>query len=229
MSLLLAYLINGQPCGVVVKSWSESDLNGNPAFAFADSVTAGYQDISSMENWDEFGDNTGADFNYIRNILAVYVSTITGGNWANWDNLTTSQKQLACKYVVAPYALRVPGVVDDATDKENWYNVVIQTNGVPLTNLEGRALIFQKMRIAIAEMTRTNIITLTDSQSLFKDTFILVQWYINSNCPDFKYWFNNTVGTPYENAGFAEVTYFTAPIKAEILTIVNNIYNGVVF
>ena len=229
MSLLLAYLINGDPVGLVVESWSDSDLNGNPAFCFSDSVTSGYQDISSIENWDIYGLNSGVDFNYIRNIIQGLVVAIVNPNFSNWNGLTSEQKIIACKYVVAPYALRVPGVVDDATDKENWYNVVTLTNGVPLTNLQGRALIFQKMRVAIAELTRTNTITLIESQSLFKDTFIIVQYYINSNSPDFKYWFNNTVGTPYENNGFAQVTYFTTPMKAQILAIVNDIYNGVIF
>lgn len=62
MSRLLAYTIGGQKIGVDIKTWNNAMLSGNTAFMiFADTGTlpTNYSDISSVENWDNFGNAAG--------------------------------------------------------------------------------------------------------------------------------------------------------------------------
>ena len=55
---LVAYQISGQTIGVDIKVWENTILSGNTAFiAIADtgSTPSDYVDISSVDNWDDFG------------------------------------------------------------------------------------------------------------------------------------------------------------------------------
>ena len=69
MSLLTAHLINGQPVGLVVKKYS---LITYP-FKIENTPSPGYQDISSVKNWWDFGRDLDRDYLYVRREIKVIV------------------------------------------------------------------------------------------------------------------------------------------------------------
>ena len=89
--MLCAYLINSIPVSDL-DQYDEADLSGNPAIIVAASAPAGYQDISSIENWDLHGHGAKKDYKFIRYEIMV-IAAVTG-----WANLTTEEKTLAAKY-----------------------------------------------------------------------------------------------------------------------------------
>lgn len=95
MSKLTAYLITGQPVGVSITSWEETDLNGNPAFLVEDAVTSGYQDISSIENWDNLGELATDDCSMIRNEIKAFYDATT------FSSLTSSEKEVVSRWFVS--------------------------------------------------------------------------------------------------------------------------------
>jgi hypothetical protein len=69
MSRLLAYTIGGQKIGIDIKSWNAAMLSGNTAFMiFANTGTlpTNYTDISSVDNWDNFGNAAGQTEAFIK-------------------------------------------------------------------------------------------------------------------------------------------------------------------
>lgn len=69
MSKLLAYTIGGQKIGIDIQIWDDGMLSGNTAFiAIADtgSTPTNYTDISSLENWDNFGGGTTLTYDQIK-------------------------------------------------------------------------------------------------------------------------------------------------------------------
>lgn len=62
MSKLLAYTIGGQTIGIDITTWTPDMLSGNTAFitiADTGSTPTDYVDISSVANWDSFGESAG--------------------------------------------------------------------------------------------------------------------------------------------------------------------------
>lgn len=209
--LLLAYLINGEPVGTVVPSWSTDDLNGNKPFVESESVISGYGDISSIENWDRFGGNC-TNYEMVRYYIQVLVITIAGGDFANWNNLTLAEKEVACKYVTAPYGLRVPAVVSDEQDKENWKHLLIATKN-------DRNNCGEQMRLAVGEYIRTGLLTLSQTQAFFKDVSEFLYWFTEANVPDFKNWIFGL--SPYEGV-FESKDYYSEELQQNLI----DIYNG---
>lgn len=93
--LLTAYLISGDALGVDLTSWTSTELGGNPAFKAEDTVSAGYEDISSIENWDSFGSISGKDYAFVRLEIKTLVDA------AGYGTLTDNQKKVALQYFVA--------------------------------------------------------------------------------------------------------------------------------
>lgn len=92
---LLAYLINGKAVGAELESWHTADLNGNPPFKLiftGDTVPTGYTDISSIQNWDLFGDMAANDYLVYKSQIKYLVQNI------GWSGLTTVEKDIAIRY-----------------------------------------------------------------------------------------------------------------------------------
>lgn len=102
MTLLTAYLVSGNP--VTDGVWDESDLAGNPALLNEASVSTGYQDISSPENWDKWWSESRLKYKEMRNnLIAVY---ITPGTF--WGTASTAAKQALLRHYVWPSGTSTP-------------------------------------------------------------------------------------------------------------------------
>lgn len=93
MAKLCAYIINGSPINEL-DQYEKYQLNGNPPFVSEDIVPAGYQDISTINNWDKYGLATGYDYKYVRIQIYILVTTI------GWTNLSIAEKTIASIWFV---------------------------------------------------------------------------------------------------------------------------------
>jgi len=58
-----SYLIGGSTPTNTAGSWSDADLSGNTPFVIKDdTLPAGYQELTDIEDWHEHGANAGADY-----------------------------------------------------------------------------------------------------------------------------------------------------------------------
>ncbi len=92
--MLTAYLIGGRPASEV--SWKNYNLGGNVPFKIEASVSAGYKDITSLKNWDEFG-TLGGSYVQVRNELIL-------GYVASWGAMGVGEKKLLVRHYVYPSA-----------------------------------------------------------------------------------------------------------------------------
>lgn len=101
MKKLLAYTVKSGTLGIDVKEWDSKVLNGYSAFLYIDgedTIPIGYNDISSIVNWSEFGENTKLDYLAVqREIRGIVGSSI-------WDELLIEEKDLAIDwYAITNY------------------------------------------------------------------------------------------------------------------------------
>jgi len=69
---LLAYQISGQTVGIDIETYNPTDLNGNSAMQIildGETIPNGYVDISSIKNWDRFGEDYANDYMVVREAL----------------------------------------------------------------------------------------------------------------------------------------------------------------
>jgi len=95
---LLAYQINGQSVGVDISTWNTADLNGKQPFKIiktGDTVSSGYVDISSIVNWDAFGENAANDYMVVRFEIRDLCRA------KGWTGLTNTEKDLAIKHYIS--------------------------------------------------------------------------------------------------------------------------------
>ena len=172
-----------------------------------------YEDISSMENWDN---SDVLDWARRRNEISPLFYAIANTDLSTYSNLTASEKLIGAQYFFAPYSLRVTNsIVTETEDLENWDFLLTQSK-------ENRERVVEYMRHQTGQYVRTEVLTLAQTQDFFKDVFELSNWFIEANIPDFKQWLTNEVGSIYETAGFAEKAYYSSGLKDELI----DIYNG---
>lgn len=108
MKKLLAYTLTGRTytsetefydwkkiIGIDLDSWKDDVLNGNSAFKIIDSndtIPNNYNDISSIINWNKFGQEFTNDYLVYKNQIKLLVEDI------GWSNLNNDEKDLAIKY-----------------------------------------------------------------------------------------------------------------------------------
>jgi hypothetical protein len=102
---LLAYTINGRTytseteyydwekiIGIDINTWYDSDLNGNEAFKVilsGETSSSGYTDITSIQNWYDFGLNIANDYLVPKFEIRELVKEI------GWSGLTNTEKDIA--------------------------------------------------------------------------------------------------------------------------------------
>ena len=102
-----AYKINNVPVSDLAQV-ALNDLNGNPRFLAAGSLPQGYQDISSIENWNSFGPDligtaTGfMDWKCLQREIKELANVIVNNDYdANWNNLNADEKLIVCNYLLS--------------------------------------------------------------------------------------------------------------------------------
>jgi hypothetical protein len=208
---LFTYVINGTPVNEL-NSYLIADLNGySPYLTSTASSIDGYVDISSMENWDL--SNT-LDWSRRRDEISPLFYAEAGAQLQNFAGMSIAKKLLACKYFLIPYNVRIQ-IISDSQDLINWDYLLKRTK-------ESRESCVEAMRIKVGQYMRLGVISLAQTQDFYKQVYQLVIWFNESNAPDFKQWLSNEAGSPYENAGFAQMLYYIEAMKTDLI----DIYNG---
>lgn len=212
--MLLIKLIGYNPETNIYTNPNTGEVENLPNIGvlISQTVLSQYEDISTIENWYNYATDL-CDFNYLRDNIQALVIAIVTPNFSNWNGLTLEQKQIACKYIVAPYQLRVPTIVTDAEDKENWRLLLMSTK-------RNRESCVEKMRLAVGEYIRTGTLTITQTQDFFRDVGNYIEFFVDANIPDFKNWIFGLA--PFEGV-FASKDYYSVGLQQKLIDIYNDI------
>lgn len=77
-----------------LQSYSTNDLNGNPAYIFAENLSSSYADITTIENLSEHGHHTGRDYKFIRSEINTLYDSST------WSELSDDEKSVCSIYFI---------------------------------------------------------------------------------------------------------------------------------
>jgi hypothetical protein len=119
-----AYKINNVPVSGL-ESFNVEDLDGNPPYFIANTLPSDYEDISTIENFHLYGRElvgTAVGFRdwkcLQREIKALVLAAVNNDIDANWDNLSTNEKFIACDYILSRIsAAKFGALVPDASSR----------------------------------------------------------------------------------------------------------------
>lgn len=187
-----------------------------------DDLSATHTDISNnIEQLAEHGEKV-LQWMYVRKKIQgiVYTKATTTTPFDNWANgLTANEKQIAADWVVAPYALRLTVNTDDQ-DKVNWQRVVDKTKGFNLlSDTEGRAYVVEVMRQRTSDELRREAWTKETADTFYYDTQDHIFGFMFADTNDLIQWITNEVGSPYENDGFEQKTYWSQALEDDLVAL----------
>jgi hypothetical protein len=204
---LLAFKINNVPITNII-NWSISELNGNKAFLVSDVDIQNYEDVSSIFNWDTYG-NKIKDFNYVKDRIKELTDQIGFGN------LTTGEKIISAKYFVVDKTDR-DSVLTEDEQYEYWKILIIES---------------QKSRFLRWEEAKKYIsykLSPINSSDLAKSTSELCNDYINYNIitkskDGISGLFDYLKGEgDYVSNGYPSKIYWTQNDQDKLMDILNN-------
>jgi len=111
---LQAYILNGKPL-TDYPGWSSSEVFG-PPFIVNEVINPIYQDVSSIVNWDGFGEKI-KDYNYVRDRIKYFVDTI------GFQNLSYDEKYISAKYFLVDKQDRDTVLTEE--EQYNYWSVLI--------------------------------------------------------------------------------------------------------
>jgi len=136
--------------------------------------------------------------------------------------LTTAEQSAICKFILMPHYYRIM-FHGESGDIDNWDILVKRTEGIPYDVLEGRALIYENMRLAVSEFVRSEgwvygdyYANLTHAQNLFRDVFVMKELFIGSNDFEFRDFITST-GIYDNTTGFKSKDYYLAGLEALLI------------
>jgi hypothetical protein len=157
---LLAFKINNEPITNIV-NWSISQLNGNQPFLVSDTTIQDYDDVSSIINWDKYG-NKIKDFIFVRNeIKLIYDLT-------SYDNLSYDEKIIISKYFLTNQINR--NLVIGSEEQEKYWSELVKLSRISRFNRWEASRIYISYRLEPI-----------NSSDLAKSTTELCNDYINYN------------------------------------------------
>lgn len=151
-----------------------------------------------------------------RDVILPQFYAEVGNQLQNFSSLSMNKKLRACDFFLVPYEVRTM-LISDEKDSKNWEFLLKRTK-------ESRKECIESMRLRTGEYMRTGQLTLLQTQLFYKDVFEYINWFEDANAPDFKQWLTNEVGSPYENNGFEQASYYTLQLKTDLMSIYNGNY-----
>lgn len=156
---LQAYILNGKPLSDY-PSWPSSEVYGSP-FLIDDILKPNYEDVSSIINWDSYGERL-KDFNYIRDRIKFFVDTI------GFQNLSYDEKYIAAKYFLVNKTDR-DSVISETDQKYYWDDLITKSQNSRFNRWEN------------AKRYISYVLPPINSSDLAKSTSELCNDYINYN------------------------------------------------
>jgi hypothetical protein len=178
--------------------------------------------------WEKYGEQVLDYIFVLPKIVSILIIKANPSyptiDFSGWGNLTQEEKETFCRTVLyVPYALRM-SVFSDEQDIEHAKLLLIKTYGIDDGYLKGqykgRRGIVERMRQHVfLNYVRKDLLSLDVSKDFGKDTATHLFNYERFSHNDFINWLTNKAGTPFENDGFAQKSYYTEQLKTELLTI----------
>ncbi len=207
---LTAYLIEGQPVISQVFTWNKTEIGENQPILCEDTVTVGYEDISSIENWHKFGTCINKDYKFIRNEIMTLVWTKMMGDPNNWILLTDIEKLIAAEWFVVPKELR-----------DTVYNIEEQIAFAEIFDMN--SVISRDIRHKKAKYELYNRLNFNDANEVLNEIEKSVSLLTHNLRESYIYYgregllegdpeglfdyFRSQVGSSFENNGFLDHTY----------------------
>lgn len=149
-----------------------------------------------------------------RDVILPQFFQEAGNQLQNFASLSNKTKLIACDFFLIPYNIRTQ-IISNEQDSKNWEFLLRKTK-------ESRIDCIEAMRIKTGEYIRIGLLSLEQTQFFYKDVFNYINFFIDTNSPEFKQWLISEVGTQFENNGFSEKSYYLEQLKTELV----DIYNG---
>lgn len=204
-----------------MKLWKEN-IAQHPAYVYQElAPSQAFIDVTnSIPDWHESGI---LDFNRRRENIKTIVFDKALTDYSQWNTLTSEEKNIAVELILAPYVLRLQ-IVSDSEDAENWEKLVSLSEGNPSQYYTGRALVYEKMRIAVSHYVRKEVwqandywFNLSKAQAFFEDVHIIKDWYVASNNPKFMDFIKSQ--NSYSLTGFNTKSYWIQELEDELISI----------
>jgi len=208
------YKIGTDIIGIDIEFWSDSELNGNPAFIYSETLTSDYHDISNdLLLIEKFGENV-MSYNSKRNFMIPVFYSEAGTSFQNFSGMTSEKKMIAAKYFFIPYSIRLT-LLTESEDAANWSSLVRLTE-------DGRAKMVEAMRVKVSDFVRSELYSKSDSELFFEDCFSMLNAFIKAASTRLKDFISNKIGTEYELNGFEQASYYNEDLKIELLKILSS-------
>lgn len=216
---LLAYKINGKVINKEIFNWSINDLNGKDPWIVSPVDVFGYEDISSIENWDNLSNKLDKDFLYIRQRIKEIVdkSFVDGnGNTRYYsENLNFNDGVIASKYFLVSKTTRDEFFSE--VEQLFYWNILVEKSQ------QSRKLRWEKAKSFISYN-----LSAQDSSDLAISTSDLCNNYINYNIitkskDGISGLFDYLRGIEdYSSNGFPSKSYWTQQYQDKLLDILEN-------
>jgi hypothetical protein len=136
------YIVNDQTIYTTLQSWSDVDLSGNkPMIISLNESENGYENISSIENWEKYGNNFKEKYQQIKTLFEE----------TDWLSLTLSEKEIVAKYFLVDKTLRDEVLTQQEQDDNNYYKLynyisedVIINNGISNLTITPKSIDYKK-------------------------------------------------------------------------------------
>jgi len=175
-------------------------------YLYNPTLLAGWLDISSIENNDDFGFRAADYVRATKEIWLLFNAKAGATEAIKWTNCTTAEQTiLARRHIIIDKALRLE-IFTVEEDKEN-FTVHADTS-----------ISVRTERIAAATPVVGYELSIADRKDLFSDISLKITAFIEANDPDLQAYMEST--TPYVGAGFGAKSYYTVDIL--------NLYIGIV-
>lgn len=187
----------------ILHGWDSS----KQPYVFQEESDPDYVDIHTIAG--VFGNaDTILNFNQKRLVLSSLFYAKAGYSLENYNTLSDNEKFIGAKLFFIPYSLRVSSIFSDYQDLLNWNELVVKTQGTPVEQYEGRALVAEKMRQLVgSSYVRKDLMTYSNSKTFGRDAHLMVEHFTKYSDAKFYFWLTNAVGTEFENDGFIQKTY----------------------
>lgn len=114
-----AYIVEGQTLYTAKNSWSDSDLGGNDPLIITDNLSeSGYENISSIQIWDKYGNNEQEKREQIKILFEE----------TDWNSISLEDKKIVAKYFLVDESLRDEVLTQQEQDSFNIHKIVYDVN-----------------------------------------------------------------------------------------------------
>ena len=169
-------------------------LNGN--YAVQETLQLGWEDVTTLENFDAVWAALSRDYKYIRKLMFGIAWTKMMGDPSNWNLLTDSEKEISARWFLVPKELR--DTVYTTEEQMPMADAFDTNSGI------SRAARFKKAKYEIYNrLTLAQANVIMDEIERSKST---VTPNLRENYIEYGYMLA-TAGTSFENAGLVSHDY----------------------